>query len=80
MNFFDNVTWLMSAITLYCMFLTGNKDRRTWALTFLNQCLWFAWITHSRNWGLLPTTIGITVLAIRNWVLWSRDAQAGGNS
>lgn len=65
-----DLPWLMSAISLYSIFLTGNKARKTWLITLGNQGLWFIWIFTMRSWGLLPLTIGISILAIRNWIKW----------
>ncbi len=63
--------WLLSAITIYTMFLAGNKDGKTWLIGLANQLLWLIWIVLSGSWGLLPMNIALWVVYARNHFKWS---------
>lgn len=62
--------WLLSANTLYVMFLAGNKRRYAWALGLAGQALWLLWIILVQAWGLLPMNIGLWVVYSRNHLKW----------
>lgn len=62
--------WLLSANTLYVMFLAGNKRRYAWALGLAGQALWLLWIILVQAWGLLPMNIGLWVVYARNHLKW----------
>jgi hypothetical protein len=46
--------WLLSAITIYTMFLAGDRKSYTWLVGLFNQLLWLVWIIADEAWGLLP--------------------------
>ena len=64
--------WLLSAITLYMMFLAGNKSKYAWLIGLINQALWLIWIVASSAWGLLPMNIGLWVVYTRNHLKWNK--------
>jgi hypothetical protein len=66
------VPWLLSAISLYHMFLAGNIHRYTWLVALTNQAFWLIWIVVSANWGLLPLNIGMWIVCTRNHFKWRR--------
>jgi hypothetical protein len=66
--------WVMSAVTLYGVYLAGNKTVTAWWLGLGNQVLWLAFIIHNEAWGLLPMLAGMVVLYSRNILKWSREA------
>ena len=66
--------WIVSAITLTTMWMAGNKSPKAWLLGLFNQILWAAIISHSELWGLLPTTLGMCFIYIRNFYKWHKDA------
>jgi hypothetical protein len=70
--------WLLSANTLYVMFLAGNKKKYAWALGLAGQLFWLIWIVLVQAWGLLPMNIGLWVVYSRNHFRWSSD-QTGTN-
>lgn len=59
-----------SSVTVYNMYLAGNKDHRAWILGLLNQILWLAFIISFGAWGLLPLTIALTFMYARNLRKW----------
>ena len=63
-------TWLMSAMTLATMWLAGNKDWRAWVVGLLNQGFWLYFIFDKRAFGLLPMTIVLFCLYVRNLYKW----------
>lgn len=59
------MTWVLSAITITIIWLAGNNSVWAWRISLVNQCLWLAWIVHSKNWGLLPMNVAMFVVAGR---------------
>ena len=66
--------WLLSAITIWTMFLAGSKHRQTWAIGLANQALWLLWIISASAWGLLPMNAARWIVYARNHRKWSRHA------
>jgi hypothetical protein len=68
----DFLPWLLSANTLYVMFLAGNKNKYTWILGLIGQVLWLVWIILTESWGLIPMNIGLWVVYARNHLKWRK--------
>jgi len=64
--------WLLSAITIYTMFLAGDRDKNTWLVGLANQALWLTWIIASASWGLMPMNIALWIVYARNHLKWQR--------
>ena len=65
--------WLLSAITIWTMFLAGNKHRNAWAVGLVNQALWLVWIISAQAWGLLPMNAALWIVYGRNHWKWNRS-------
>lgn len=65
-----------SALTFLGMWLAGRKDWRGWAVGLANQVLWLAVIVTTDAWGILPLSVGLTVIYARNLARWRRDERA----
>ena len=63
--------WLLSALTIYTMFLAGNMRRGAWVVGLINQALWLGWIASTHTWGLLPMNVALWIVYFRNYVKWS---------
>ena len=68
----DYLPFLMSAITIYTMFLAGDKKKYTWIVGLVNQLLWLTWIITIQAWGLLPMNIALWVMYTRNHLKWNK--------
>jgi len=66
--------WIMSAATVYTMFLAGNKSPSTWVVALLSQAMWLIWIIASQSWGLLPGHAALWWVYARNFVKWREEA------
>lgn len=69
------VVWLpyvLSALTIWSMFLAGEKKRGAWLIGLINQLLWLVWICATKSWGLLPMNIALWVVYGRNYWKWGR--------
>ena len=64
--------YLLSLITLYNMFLAGNKSKYTWIIWLINQALWLVWILLTESYWLLPMNIGLWVIYYRNHLKWNK--------
>lgn len=75
--FIENVLpWFMSCITIYQIYMTGNKHPNSWIVMLVNQCLWLLWIIVGQHWGLILMNIALWVVAIRNHRKWNSDTSA----
>lgn len=63
-------TWIMSAITIYMMWLAGDKKKLAWGLGLVNQALWLLFIFQKQAWGLLPMNIALWIVYGRNLLRW----------
>jgi len=63
-------TWIMSGITIYTMWLAGDKKKLAWVLGLVNQCFWLFFIYQKQAWGLLPMTISLCIIYTRNLMKW----------
>jgi len=66
--------WLLSAITIYTMFLAGDRKSYTWLVGLANQALWLTWIVASEAWGLIPMNIALWAVYARNHLKWRASA------
>ncbi len=64
--------WLLSAITIWTMFLAGDRKRHTWLVGLGNQALWLLWIVAASAWGLLPMNLALWIVYARNHLKWQR--------
>jgi hypothetical protein len=68
--------YLLSTITIYQVFLAGNKNVHAWIIGIGNQVLWLTWILVSQNYGLLPMNVAMWVLYTRNHFKWKKEASS----
>lgn len=62
--------WILSFITIYTMYMAGNKNKSTWLVGLMNQALWLLWICVTGTWGLLPMNGALWVVYARNHIKW----------
>ena len=62
--------YILSALTIYSMFLAGDKKKSAWIVGLANQALWLVWIFSIQSWGLLPMNIALWIVYIRNLRKW----------
>lgn len=65
--------WFLSFTTIYLTILMGNKSPYTWPFAIVNQILWIVWIYASGTWGMMPMTVVILGIYIRNYFKWTVD-------
>ncbi len=64
--------WGLSGLTFWSMVLAGDKKRSAWLLGLINQAFWLTYVISTKTWGLLPLTIAMTVVYIRNLIKWKK--------
>jgi hypothetical protein len=57
---------ITAVLTLWGMWLAGNKRSAGWIVGLVNQVFWLATIIAFGVWGLLPLTVALTVVYSRN--------------
>jgi hypothetical protein len=67
----DYLPWLLSAITIYSMWLAGERSKHTWLIGLANQALWLVWIVATQAWGLLPMNLALWFVYGRNHWKWN---------
>jgi hypothetical protein len=67
----DYLPWLLSAITIYSMWLAGERSKYTWLIGLANQGLWLVWIVATQAWGLLPMNLALWFVYGRNHWKWN---------
>ena len=68
--------WVLSCFTIWMTTLAGNKHKSTWAIGLFAQILWVVWISLSGSWGLMPATVVLVFIYIRNHFKWKNDESA----
>lgn len=69
--------WVLSALTIFTMYLAGSKNPGTWTIGLINQGLWLAWILGTENYGFLPMNIALWIVYWRNHRKWRADRESG---
>jgi hypothetical protein len=64
--------WLLSCGTISTYAVIGKKLWWGWLIGLATQAVWFIWIPLSGSWGLMPTTLFLTVIQGWNLVAWKR--------
>ena len=65
--------WVISATTLWTLWLTGNKYKYVWVVIFLNQFLWLYSVYLTKQVGLLPLILVVLIVSVRNHFIWVRE-------
>lgn len=65
--------WLLSAVTIYQMKVTGDKRRAAWLILLVNQALWLLWIVCAEAWGLIPMNLALWGMGVRNYRKWRAE-------
>lgn len=73
----DVMPWLLSVLTVWSMYVAGLRKRSAWVIGIANQALWMVWIFMTGQWGLLPATVVLMIVFVRNLIAWGDD---GGRS
>ena len=67
-----HLPWLLSAVTIYSMWLAGGMSPLAWMVGLLNQALWLIWIIPGKHWGFIPMNIALWIVFARNLYLWTQ--------
>lgn len=64
---------VISAFTMLAMWMIGNKSWKGWVVGLVNQGLWIAFAIIFEAYGLIPLSVVLTVIYIRNLMKWRQD-------
>ena len=62
-----------SFVTVFGIWLAGNKNYWGWVCGICNQALWFTFIVLFEAWGLLPLMFALLFIYSRNLIKWRRE-------
>lgn len=65
-------SWLLTAIGVAGLFLTGNKHRYGWAILVAGQFLWLAYAIQTHQEGFTFGAILFGAVYARNWMRWGK--------
>lgn len=65
--------WVLSAITVYQVYLSGEIHKYAWVLGIFNQALWLVFIVLTATWGLIPMNVALTAVFVKNHFKWKNN-------
>ncbi len=65
--------WILSITTVIGMILIGYKSNKGHVVLILNQGLWAWFAISTENHGLLPLTVILFFVYLRNWWVWRKE-------
>jgi hypothetical protein len=65
--------WLLSALTVWGMFVVGGRSRNAWLVPLGSQVAWALWIFASETWGMVPGHLALWWVYIRNHRKWAAE-------
>jgi hypothetical protein len=63
----------LSLLTMFAMWLLGNKNKLGWVVGLVNQAFWITFAIVFKAWGLLPLSLVLVFIYSRNLRRWIRD-------
>jgi len=66
-------SWLAGGMSVAVLLLMGNKYWWSPLVGLLTQVVWFIYVFHDRQWGLLLCVIAYTIVHLRNSIKWAKE-------
>ena len=66
------MTWVLSALTVANLYLMGNLSIWGPIVGIVAQVLWVYYLCTTRQYGLLPATLAIGAINVRNLIKWRK--------
>ena len=67
---------IASFLTLICIYLTGDKNVKTWYISIITQCIWFYIGITTKQYYMPVAVILKQILNIRGLLKWKKDSLA----
>ena len=64
--------WVIAVVTIYYVGAVGKLKLHGWLMAILTQALWLIYIYATKSWGLIPISIVLGWLGIKNYFVWKR--------
>lgn len=74
------MSYILGALGLLGMWLTGRKSAFGWVVLFAAQCLWVVFAFTEQQYGLLIAAAPGAVIAARSWIEWRRNPPASATA
>ena len=68
-----HLPWLLSAVTIYAMWLAGSMSPLAWVVGLIGQALWLVWIIPVKHLGFIPMNLALCIVYARNLYLWTQS-------
>ena len=71
--FITILTYCMSAVAVWSLYLMGNKNKYGPIVGIVNQVMWIYYVLYTEEWGLMIGVIVYTIVHIRNTYKWAKE-------
>jgi len=65
--------WFISFVMIVWYWLNGNKWKYTWLMSFFINILWTYYAITIKQYGLIPSSVILGLVALRNHFKWIKD-------
>jgi len=69
----ETLSWILAAIGIVGVYISGKKNRWGWALGTLYQLLWIVYAYFTAQYSFIIVCIVYAVIYIKNFFEWSAD-------
>jgi hypothetical protein len=66
---------IIGVLTVVATWLIGNKSVWGQRISVVNNIGWWIYIVAFQHWGLVPMEVFLTVVVVRNWIKWEKEAK-----
>lgn len=73
-------SFLLTAIGVTGLFLSGRKKKVGWAIGFVAQLLWITYATVTNQWGFYISALAYGWVYAKNWISWRKDEKNGNST
>lgn len=63
-------SWLLTAVSVFGLWLTGRNPRAGWVFAVLVQQLWLTWALITDQWGFAVQSVAFSAMYARNLWRW----------
>lgn len=73
-------SFLLTAVGVFGLFLSGKKKKIGWAVGFFAQIIWVIYATATHQWGFYISALAYGWVYAKNWISWRKEEQNGYSS
>ena len=66
-------SWILAAVGIFGLWLSGRKDYRGWFVGLGAQVLWMVYATVTQQWGFYVSAVAYGYIYLHNGLAWMRE-------